>query len=82
MKRKVIKLTEAQANQIINEDFPFAYMGTESSEVNHGDEISAEGPNKIDSPDIDPDPITGDQVGKTLSNNSWWNRSYGFNGYR
>lgn len=81
MKHKVIKLSESQMSQIINEDYPFSYMGSESSDINHGDTVSAEGPAK-DEPNLDVEPTTGDKVGKTLSNNSWWNRSYGFNCYR
>lgn len=79
MARKIIKLTETQVQQIINEDFPFNYLGSESTDVNHGDEVKVNVP--IDSPDVNPEAIDGDKISKTLSNNSWWNRHYGFNGY-
>lgn len=79
MKGKIIKLSEAQYNQVIDEDFPFSYMGNQSSDTNHGDEIMVNAP--YDSPNLDPIPTDADTISHELSNNSWWNRHYGFNGY-
>lgn len=79
MKGKIIKLSEAQYNQVLDEDFPFSYLGNESSNTNHAGEVMANVP--YDSPDVDPEPIDADKISHTLSNNSWWNRHYGFNGY-
>lgn len=79
MKGKIIKLSEAQYNQVLAEDFPFSYMGNESSDTNYADEIGINVP--YDSPDIDPDPTVALRAPHMLSNNSWWNRHYGFNGY-
>lgn len=58
MSKKIIKLTRRQAECIINETFN--YTGTQSTDVNHGDEISAEGP-MTDSPYVNPSPMTGDK---------------------
>lgn len=80
MKNKIIKISEAQLNEVLKEDYPFSYLGNESSDTNHASEVSANVP--LDSPDIDPVPIDADTISRTLSNNSWWNRHYGFNGYR
>lgn len=79
MKGKIIKLSEAQYNQVIDEDFPFSYMGNQSSDTNYGDEIMVNAP--YDSPNLDPIPTDADTISHELSNNSWWNRHYGFNGY-
>lgn len=76
---KIVKLSESQYKQIVNEEFPFSYMGNESSDTNFGDQVMVNAP--YDSPDVNPEPIDTDKVQKTLSNNSWWNRHYGFNGY-
>ena len=79
MKPKIFKLSEAQYNQLINEDYPFSYLGNKSSDTNHGSGVMVNAP--YDSPDVDPEPTDADKISHTLSNNSWWNRHYGFNGY-
>lgn len=79
MKRKIIKISQAQLNEVLKEDYPFSYLGNESSETNHGDEVMVNAP--YDSPDVNPEPTDADKISHTLSNNSWWNRHYGFNGY-
>ena len=79
MKPKIFKLSEAQYNQLINEDYPFSYLGNKSSDTNHGSEVMVNAP--YDSPDVDSEPTDADKISHTLSNNSWWNRHYGFNGY-
>lgn len=80
MKHKIVKLSEAQYKEVLKEDFPFNYFGNESSNTDHAGEVMANVP--YDSPDVNPEPTDTDKVGKTLSNNSWWNRHYGFNSYR
>jgi hypothetical protein len=77
-KNKIIKLTEEQFKQIINEDYPFDYKGSESPKVNHGSEITGEGPHIIDAPDVNVTPMTSDNYEKEITNGSWWNRKYGF----
>lgn len=79
MKGKLIKLSEDQYKQIVSEDYPFSYLGNETSDTNHGNEVMVNAP--YDSPDVDPIPTDADKISHTLSNNSWWNRHYGFNGY-
>lgn len=79
MKGKIIKLSEEQVKQVISEDYPFSYLGNETSDTNHGDEVMVNVP--YDSPDVDPEAIDSDKISHMLSNNSWWNRHYGFNGY-
>lgn len=70
-KNKIIKLTEEQFKQIINEDYPFDYKGSESTKVNHGSEITGEGPHIIDAPDVNVTPMTGDNYEKEITNGSW-----------
>ncbi len=77
MKYKTIKLSETQYKTIINEDYPFTYLGTQSSETNHGSEVSTEGPDVVDSSEFKPLPTTGDKVAQSLTNRTWWNRGYG-----
>lgn len=79
MKGKIIKISEAQFKDIINEDYPFSYLGNETSNTNHASEVMANVP--YDSPDVNPEPTDTDKIEKMQSNNSWWNRHYGFNGY-
>lgn len=79
MKGKIIKLSQEQLNEVLKEDYPFSYLGNESSNTNHGSEVMANVP--YDSPDVNPEPTDTDKIEKMLSNNSWWNRHYGFNGY-
>lgn len=79
MKGKIIKLSESQYNQVINEDFPFSYLGNETSNTNNADKVMVNVP--YNSPDVDPIPTDTDKISHELSNNSWWNRHYGFNGY-
>ena len=79
MKKRVIKLSEEQVRQIIAEDFPFNYPDDSNAPHNHNSQVFVNAP--FDSPNVDPENTTGDDVSHTLSNNSWWNRHYGFNGY-
>lgn len=79
MNSKIIKLTEEQFKQLVNEDFPFSYIGNESTPTNQNSQVLVNAP--YDSPDVDPEPTDTDKIQKMQSNNSWWNRHYGFNGY-
>ena len=79
MKGKIIKISEAQFKDIINEDYPFSYFGNETSNTNHASEVMTNV--AYDSPDVNPEPTDTDKIEKMQSNNSWWNRHYGFNGY-
>lgn len=79
MKGKIIKLSQEQLNEVLKEDYPFSYLGNQSSDTNHAGEVMVNVP--YDSPNVDPEPTDTDKIEKMLSNNSWWNRHYGFNGY-
>jgi hypothetical protein len=79
MKRnRIIKLSEDQLRRLMNEA-PFSYLGNSTSDTNHQSTVTDNIPK--DNPGIEPEPIKADKVSHTLSNNSWWNRHYGFNGY-
>ncbi len=80
MKHKTIKLTEQQFHKLMNEDYPFSYLGKGSTDVNQGSEITANIPD--DSVGIDVEQTDTDKTASTLSNNRWWNRSYGGNRYK
>lgn len=76
--KRVIKLSERQLNEIVNEA-PFSYLGNSTSDTNHQSTVSDNIPK--DNPGAEPEPVKADKVSHTLSNSSWWNRHYGFNGY-
>ena len=78
MEKRTIKITESQADGVINE-LPFSYLGNDTTDKNDNSEIHGNVP--IDNADFEPEPVTADKVSHTLTNNSWWNRHYGFNGY-
>ena len=79
MKGKIIRLSEDQYKQLVDEDYPFSYMGNTSSDTNQNSQVLVNAP--YDSPGFEPEPVDADKISHTLSNNSWWNRHYGFNGY-
>lgn len=78
MKHNIVKLTEEQLKGILTEE-PFSYVGNSTTDTNQKSEVMVNLP--YDNPDIPAEPIKADKVSHTLSNNSWWNRHYGFNGY-
>lgn len=80
MKGKIIKISQEQLNEVLDEDYPFSYLGNGSTNTNHAGEVMVNAP--YDSPDVDPEPLDADKISHTLSNNSWWNRHYGFKGYQ
>lgn len=75
MAHKIIKLTEAQINNIMNEDYPFGYFGNNSTDTNGESSISVEGPEQSKAK-VEPN-INIDDM---FTNSSWWNRSYGYTG--
>ena len=78
MAHKTVKLTIDQLNEVINEAL-FSYLGNDTTETNQNSTVKDTIP--YDNPDIDIEPTQANKVSHTLSNSSWWNRHYGFNGY-
>ena len=77
MEQKIVKITEDQLRQVVNE--VFSYLGNGTTDTNQKSETMVNLP--YDNPDIDAVPTKADQVSHTLSNCAWWRRHYGFNGY-
>lgn len=78
MANRTIKLTKEQLDEVVDEG-QFSYLGNETSETNQNSTVRDNIP--YDNPDIDAEPTQANKISHTLSNNSWWNRHYGFNGY-
>lgn len=77
--QKVRSIVRQVMREALEEDYPFSYLGAESCDTNTNSEVMANVP--YDSPDVNPEPTDADKIEKSLSNSSWWNRHYGFNGY-
>lgn len=74
--KRVIKLSERQLNEIVNEA-PFSYLGNSTSDTNQRSAVADNIPYD-NSEDIPVNPTETNRVGGMLSRNSWWNRHYGF----
>jgi hypothetical protein len=74
MSKRIIKITEAQLESLkkVIMEAPFSYLGNETSNTNHSEEVFANTPN--DSPDHVPVNTTTDDVAGALSNRAWWCR--------
>lgn len=77
--KRLKKIIKQYILEAIEEDYPFAYPDDRNAPHNHNSEVFTNVPS--DSTTVDVNNTTGDDVGGALSNPSWWNRHYGFNGY-
>ena len=79
MPRKTIKLSPEQLREVIEEG-QFSYLGNGTTDTNQNSEVMVNLPYD-NSEDLPVEPTQANKISHTLSNASWWNRHYGFNGY-
>lgn len=78
-KKKTIKLSESQANQLLTEDYPFSYFGNESTPQNGNSKVTVN--THFESPDVDPVNTTSGDVANAISGYSWLNKGFGNRGF-
>ena len=74
MKRKVVKISESQYQNIeciLNENRAFNYFGNDTTNNNQNSQISVNVP--YETPEIEVQNTTGDDIAQEVNQPAWWN---------
>lgn len=74
MKRKIIKISESQLQNIENilqENRAFNYFGNDTTNTNQNSQITVNVP--YETPEIEVQNITGDDIAQEVNRPAWWN---------
>lgn len=74
MHKKIIKITEAQFEEIkkVLAEAPFSYLGNDTTDTNDNSQVFANTP--PGSLSCEPENTTGDDASSTMATRAWWNR--------